>query len=81
MPAIDTTLQRLQRLAAAVRLSEDLAAADREARDAEIEAAELEGFGIRDIARATGLAPSRIQAIVIRRTAARQAALRRTAGL
>lgn len=67
------TAERLRRLAAAVRASEATAADDRDARDTEIEEADQERMGIREIARATDLSPSQVMRIVARRTAARQA--------
>lgn len=67
------TAERLRRLAAAARESDKVAATDRQARDAEIEEADQQGWGIREIARATGLSPGHVQRIVTTRTAARQA--------
>lgn len=72
---------RLARLTEACRRAVDTAAAAREARDTAIEDAEGEGHSVREIARATGLASSTVQAVVVARTAARQARLSRAAGL
>jgi transposase len=73
--------ERLRRLGAAAKASDDLAANDREARDAEIEQADADGLSTREISKAVGMSASRIHAIVLKRTAARQARLARAAGL
>jgi hypothetical protein len=76
-----TVRVRLRRLAVAATRSEELAADDREARDESIMKALDEGLSVRVIASDTGLSKSRIQAIGVERTAARQAELERQAGL
>lgn len=76
-----TVRVRLRRLAVAAARSEELAAADREARDDAIEQASIEGLSVRLIAGDTGLSKSRIQAIVLDRAAQRQAGLLRAAQL
>ncbi|OLE29607.1 MAG: hypothetical protein AUG44_03405 [Actinobacteria bacterium 13_1_20CM_3_71_11] len=53
----------------------------RTARDAEIEAADVDGASIRRIAREAGLSPSHVDRIVARRTAARQDRLLTATGL
>lgn len=75
-----TQQERLHRLAAAARASKDMAAADREALHAEIEAAEVAGESTREIARHVDMSPSWVHDVVIARTAARQARLARTVG-
>lgn len=70
-----TVRERLQRLAAAARASDDLARGDRESRDAAIEQASIEGLSVRQIAYDTGLGHSAVQQIIVKRTAARQARL------
>lgn len=67
-----STGDRLARLAAAARLSGQLAADEREARDAAIEEADQAGVKIREIARQTQLSPGHVQRIILQRTAARQ---------
>jgi lambda repressor-like predicted transcriptional regulator len=74
-------LLKVRRTAIAARNSEELAAGDREARDDAIEQAQAEGFSVREIATQAGMSASRIQAIVIDRTAARQQRLVQAAGL
>lgn len=69
----DGTASRLTRLAAAAKISRQVASDDVEARDTEIEHADLQGMGIREISRLTGLSPGNVQRIIARRTAARQA--------
>jgi hypothetical protein len=76
-----TALERVERLAAAARASQDLADADREARDQAIEEADLEGASRREISRAAQLSSTQVQAVVLRRTAERQDRLARAAGL
>ncbi len=78
---MQTLRERLRRLGTAVRISEELAEDDREARDAAIEEADLAGLGVRQIAKDTGLSPGRAQAIITARTAARQARQARAVGL
>lgn len=73
--------ERLRRLGVAARASEELAKLDREALDSAIEAADLADLSTREIARYSGLPPSTVHAIVIRRTAARQARLAKAAGI
>ena len=75
------TLDRVRRLAAAARRSQQLADDDREARDAAIEEAEGEGLSVRQISDASGLSVGGVQGVILKRTAARQARLRRSAGL
>lgn len=70
------TKERLGALGEAARVSAQVAADDREARDREIEEADaVDGMPIREIARATGLAASHVAKVLNRRTAERQAAL------
>lgn len=69
------TAERLRRLAAAARTSRDVYRTDVEARDAEIEQADVEGMGTREIARAAELSPGHVQRIIAARTAERQASL------
>ena len=78
---MQTVRERLRRLGAAVRTTEEVAADARAARDDAIEEADLAGLGIRQIAKDTGLSPARVEAIVTARTAERQARQRRAAGL
>lgn len=78
-PAAEQAL-RLRRLGAAAKTAAQTAEDAREARDAAIEEASF-SYSTRWIARHTGLSPSAVHDIVIRRTAARQAALARAAGL
>ncbi|WP_163570761.1 hypothetical protein [Fodinicola feengrottensis] len=70
------TIERLEALAEAARISAQIAAEDREARDREIEDADAsDRMGIRVIARATKLSPSHVSKITATRTAQRQAAM------
>lgn len=78
---MQTLRERLRRLGAAARLSEEVAADDREARDAVIEEADLAGLGVRQIAKDVDLSPGRAQAIITARTAVRQARQARAVGL
>lgn len=78
---MQTLRERLRRLGEAVRISEELAADDREARDQVIEEADLAGLGVRQIAKDTGMSPARVNTIITERTAARQARQRQAAGL
>lgn len=78
---MQTLRERLRRLGTAVRISEEIAEDDREARDAVIEEADLAGLGVRQIAKDAGLSPGRAQAIITARTAARQARQARAVGL
>jgi hypothetical protein len=75
------TLDRVRRLAAAANRSQQLADDDREARDAAIEEAEGEGLSVRQISDASGLSVGGVQGVIVKRTAARQARLRKGAGL
>lgn len=68
--------ERIKRAGAAVRASEEQAKDDRATRDQEIEAAEMAGLGIREIARLVQLTPTHVERIVIRRVAERQAGTR-----
>ena len=79
--AVWTLRERLARTARAARASAMIADGDREARDAVIEQASMEGMSVRDIARDAGLPASTVQQIVLRRTAARQDELARRARL
>lgn len=72
-----TRPERLRRLGRAYHSSRQLHAGDRAALAEEIEAADLDGMTVREIARATGLSASRVQAIIVDRTAARQDRLTR----
>lgn len=65
--------ERLKRLATAARVSRRVAEIDRDARDREIEDAERDGMGIREIARWCDLSPSQVDRIIGKRTASRQA--------
>ena len=78
---MQTLREKLRRLGEAARISEEVAADDREARDTAIEEADLAGLGIRQIATDTGMSPGRVARIVVNRTAARQAAQRHAVGL
>ena len=69
------TSERLAKLAEASRISAQVASDDREARDREIEEADLEGMSIREISRVTRLSPSHVAYVLNRRTAQRQADL------
>lgn len=77
MHTTDTHVTRLSRLG--TRVNDLRAQLDdaREARDAAIEAANLAGLSVREIARAAGIAPRSVQVVIITRTAARQARLTR----
>lgn len=75
------TAERLRRLGAAARASQAVADDDREARDAAIEAADLAGLSVREIAQLADVSPSRVQTIIVVRTAARQAAHAHAVGL
>jgi transposase len=70
-----TVRARLRALGSAARRSDDLAADDRDARDAAIEQASLEGLSVREIAEDVGLSKSTVQQIILKRTADRQAQL------
>lgn len=72
MYAVLTVRERLRRLAAAARASQELADADREARDAEIEQADIAGLSYREIAAEVGMSAAGVQRIVLVRTAERQ---------
>jgi hypothetical protein len=74
--AIGDLEERLRRLAAAAKASEEQAHDDRDARNLVVEEADASGMGIRQIARATGLTPTHVQRIIVRMTADRQAAAR-----
>ncbi len=76
-----THTERLRRLGLAAEASERAAAADRESRNAEIEAAHLDGMSAREIAREVGMSPSAVHSIVVERTAARQRRIAQAAGL
>lgn len=67
-----TVRERLQRLGAAARRSDDVAKDDRETRDDAIEQASIEGLSVRQISHDVGLSPAAVHQIVISRTAARQ---------
>jgi ParB-like chromosome segregation protein Spo0J len=67
------TGERLRRLSVAANTSRQLAGDDREARDRAIEEADQAGMSVREIARATGLAPGHVHRIITARAAARQA--------
>lgn len=72
---------RLRRLADASTAADQVAEDARESRDAAIEAAELAGLTVREIAALTGLSRARAGAIVIARAATRQEEARRALGL
>lgn len=78
---VQTVRERLRRLGAAVRTTEEIAEDARAARDDAIEEADQAGLGIRQIAADVDLSPARVQAIVTERTAERQARQRRALGL
>lgn len=65
--------ERRRRLAAAARESKRIYEDDRETRDAEIEAADREGVGVREIARDMDMEPGNVHKIILARAAARQA--------
>jgi hypothetical protein len=68
---------RLRRLGTKAATSEQLAADDREARDAAIEEAEhVHGLTIRQIAEEVGLSRQRVHRVVLDREAVRQAGAR-----
>lgn len=67
------TAERLRRLAAAVRASDQVTQGDRAARDAAIGEADDAGWGLAEIARETGMSVAHVQRIVMARTAERQA--------
>lgn len=66
-------VERLRRTGAAERASRAVHEDDRQARDAAIEAAHLDGMSTREIGRAVGLDASTVHNVVVRRTAERQA--------
>lgn len=72
---------RLRRLAAAAAAADQAHRNKVTARDDDIEAADLEGWAVREIARETGLSPTRVDQIVAARTAARQYRAEQLAGL
>jgi len=74
MRTLDEHVQRLASLSEATRISTQVAADDRAARDDEIEDADREGVPVRAIARASQLAPGHVSRICAQRTADRQAA-------
>lgn len=78
---VRATAERLRRLGEAARASERLAEEDREARNRAIEEADQEGWTNREIGRWVGMSPSTVHGIVVARTAARQAAAMKAAGL
>lgn len=61
--------ERRRRLAAAARTSKRLYEDDREARDAEIMAADADGVGVRAIARDMDLSPGHVEKIIVARAA------------
>ena len=78
---MQTVRERLRRLGEAARRSDEIAADDRAARDNAIEEADIAGLGVRQIAADTGMSPARVNTIITERTAARQLAQARAAGL
>lgn len=68
------TAERLRVLAASARESATVAEDDRKARNAAIAEADREGWKLREISKATGLAVSHVQRIVVDATADAQAA-------
>ena len=73
--------ERVRRLALAAQRSHAVWEVDREARDAAIEDADLDGFSLREIADLTGLTSQRVHQVVLERTAARQHRLAKKVGL
>jgi hypothetical protein len=73
--------QRLRRLTVAAENAAQAWTDAREARDEEIEAADLDGDSVRRIAREAGLSPSHVDRIIARRTAERQDRLLANVGL
>lgn len=67
-----TRQERLTRLARATEAAETAWKDQMLARDAEIAAAEADGWGVREIARATGRAPQTIERVLARETAQAQ---------
>lgn len=63
---------RLRRLATATGRAVDAADEERGRRNREIDAAAAEGWGVREIARATQLAPQTIEQVLMAAEAARQ---------
>lgn len=70
---MEVTAERLHRLSAAAKASAALAEDDRRTRDAAIHEADVDGWGLRQIARACEMSLSHTQRIVVRETADRQA--------
>lgn len=66
------TAERLSRLARAAKESAQVAKDDRAARDAAIEEADAEGWGLAPIARAVEMSVGHVQRIVVGATARRQ---------
>lgn len=79
--ALETVEARLIKLANAAKAAGDVAEDAKEARDAAIEEADLDGMSTKRIAKLVGLSRSGTALIIEKRTAARQAALRRGAGI
>lgn len=73
-------LQRLRRLADAATAAHQAWTDARQTRNDEIEAADLDGMGVRAIARETALSPAQVDRIVAARTAHRQAGARALPG-
>lgn len=76
-----TTEERLRRLGAAAAAAQAAADDAREARDAAIEQADMDGLSPRRIAALVGLSRSGVRQVIADRTAARQERIRRAAGL
>lgn len=73
MSSIETVRERLRRLGAKAKASEEIARDDREARDQVIEEAEAQGLSVRQIAGDVGCSRPRVHQILTDRAAARQA--------
>jgi DNA-directed RNA polymerase specialized sigma24 family protein len=80
-PAIEALEERLRRLGAAAEAAQAAWEDAREARDAAIEQADLEGIKPQRIAELVGLSRSAVRNVIRDRTAARQERIRRAAGL
>lgn len=68
--------ERLRRLAAATARQSDALAEERTRRNVEIDTAHAEGWGVREIARETKLAPQTVEQVLMTAERDRQAASR-----
>jgi AraC-like DNA-binding protein len=66
--------RRLRALSEAARRSADAAADDREARNTALADADAQGWGLREIARASGMSVAHVQRVVLAAAADRQSA-------